>query len=50
MNSELGWWVISGEDLLALLHEVAGGEDPDIAYASFYANSEVKTNLRKGDE
>lgn len=36
----LGWWSIAGEDLLAMLQRVAGGELPDLVYAEAYANSE----------
>lgn len=35
-----GWWTISGEELIAVLHRVADGEDPEIAYAELYANTE----------
>ncbi len=40
MNN-LGWWVIAGEELLAALHRVSAGENPDLAYAELYANSNV---------
>lgn len=36
----LGWWTISGEALLAALHRVAAGDNPDLVYAELYANSE----------
>ena len=36
----LGWWAIAGEELLAALRRVAGGEDPDLVYAELYANSD----------
>jgi hypothetical protein len=36
----LGWWAISGDDLLAMLREVAAGGDPDLVYVEHYANSE----------
>lgn len=36
------WWSISGEDLMAMLRQVADGEDPDIVYAEAYANSRVE--------
>lgn len=35
----LGWWVISGEDLVAALHRVHEGEDPDLIYTELYANT-----------
>lgn len=38
----LGWWTISGEDLLRSLRRCATGEDPDLVYAELYANSEVE--------
>ena len=37
----LGWWTISGEDLLAALHQAHDGENPDLLYAEIYANSDV---------
>lgn len=40
--SDLGWWVISGDDLQAALHRVANGEDPDMAYAELYANTSTE--------
>lgn len=36
----LGWWTISGEELLNMLHEVAQGANPDIIYAEHYANAQ----------
>lgn len=38
--SDLGWWTISGEDLLAALREAHDGADPDVVYAELYANSD----------
>lgn len=35
----LGWWTISGEELLRALRRCAGGESPDVVYAEMYANS-----------
>jgi len=40
--SEMGWWCISGEELLAALKRVQAGEDPDLVYAELYANSKVE--------
>lgn len=37
--SALGWWAISGEQLLGMLRLVAAGEDPDLVYAEEYAGS-----------
>lgn len=34
----LGWWAISGEQLLAMLHRVRAGEDPDLVYAEEFVN------------
>lgn len=39
----LGWWTISGDDLLEALRRAHVGEDPDLVYAEMYANSEVET-------
>ena len=38
----LGWHVISGEDLLAMLRRVANGENPDMVYAEEWANADHK--------
>lgn len=46
-TSQLGWWAISGESLLAMLYRVAEGEDPDMVYAEEYANS---NHDEEGDE
>ena len=37
---DLGWHVISGEALLAMLRRVAAGEDPDMVYAEGYVNAD----------
>lgn len=37
--SDLGWWAISGEALLAALRDAHDGGDPDIIYAELYANT-----------
>jgi hypothetical protein len=41
-ESRLGWHVICGEDLLAMLRRVAEGEDPDLVYIEEYVNAEVE--------
>ena len=38
--TDMGWWVVSGENLLDMLRRAHGGEDPDLIYAEEYANSE----------
>ncbi len=38
----LGYWVISGEDFMAAMKRAATGEDPDLLYAEYYANSDVE--------
>jgi hypothetical protein len=35
-----GYWVISDEALLQMLHLVSDGHDPDLVFAEYYANSE----------
>lgn len=42
--SNLGYWAISGERILAMLKRVANGEDPDLVYAEEYANSDSWTS------
>lgn len=39
----LGWWTLPGETLLAALHAVKDGHDPDLLYAEMYANSHIET-------
>lgn len=36
----LGWWVISGEHLMAMMRRAQEGEDIDLVYAEEYANCE----------
>jgi hypothetical protein len=38
--TDLGWWAVSGADLLDALRRAAAGEDPDLIYAEMYANSD----------
>lgn len=37
-----GWWVIRGEEILAMLRRVEAGENPDLVFTEAYANSEVE--------
>lgn len=39
----LGWWAISGDALMDLLRRAFDGEDPDVLYTEFYANSLVES-------
>lgn len=39
-EQQLGWWTISGADMLAMLRRAHAGEDPDLIYAEAYANSD----------
>lgn len=34
------WHVVHGEDLMAMLHQVAEGADPEVVYIEHYANGE----------
>lgn len=36
----LGWWAIAGEAFLEALRRAHAGEDPDLIYAEYYANSD----------
>jgi hypothetical protein len=38
-KTDLGWHVISGEDLLEYLRRAAEGENPDIIMAELWANA-----------
>lgn len=40
MTTDLGWWAISGDELLDMLRRAHAGENPDLIYAEEYANSE----------
>jgi hypothetical protein len=42
-------WVLSGEELLVMLHRVADGEDPDMVYAEEYANAEHELPFDEDD-
>lgn len=42
------WWTISGDDLMAMLREVADGADPEWVYLEHYANSDV-SEVEEGD-
>jgi hypothetical protein len=46
-DSDLGWWVISGESLMDMLTRVYEGEDPGVVYAEEYANADHE--YRPGD-
>ena len=40
MSAAEEWWCINGQELLDALRRVSNGDDPDIAYAELFANSE----------
>lgn len=40
--TEYGWWVIHGEAFMDALRRAYAGENPDLLYAEYYANSEVE--------
>ena len=46
----LGYWSISGSDLLRLLRLAHEGNDPDMVYAEAYANSIVTNPGEETDE
>lgn len=46
---KLGWWSLSGEDFLTALHRVHDGEDPDLVYVEYYANSDHENVPPKED-
>ena len=35
-----GWWTISGDTLIDALRRAHAGEDPELLYAEYYANTE----------
>lgn len=42
-----GWWAISGDDFIAALRRAHAGEDPEMLYAEWYANSDVEREAGK---
>ncbi len=38
-TTDLGWWLLRGEDLLTMLRRAAHGDDPDLVFAECYANA-----------
>jgi hypothetical protein len=49
-QTDLGWHVISGEDLLELLRRASKGEDPDMLMAEHWANAEQVESYRENDD
>jgi hypothetical protein len=47
--ARLGWWTISGADLLDMLRRAHAGEDPGVVYAEAYVNSDVTDYSGRGD-
>jgi len=39
---DLGWWAMSGRNLMEALQRAHNGEDPDLIYAELYANSRTE--------
>lgn len=39
-EDSLGWWTLSGVDFLRGLRRCHEGDDPDLVYAEYYANSD----------
>jgi predicted HTH transcriptional regulator len=48
--SDLGWHVISGEDLLVMLRRVETGERPSDVFAEYWANATVHESYREADD
>lgn len=40
LRPDASYWVLKGDDLLAMLREVAEGNHPDLVYLEHYANAE----------
>jgi hypothetical protein len=49
-GNSMGWWTISGANLLALLRRCHAGEDPDAVYMEEYANASVEYPGHDGPE
>jgi hypothetical protein len=43
------WWSISGDAIMDGLRRAHAGEDPDLLYAEYYANSEI-VNVEEEDD
>jgi hypothetical protein len=37
-----GYWVLADESFMEALNRANAGEDPDLVYAEFYANSDIE--------
>lgn len=37
-----GWWAMSSDAFIAALRRAFAGEDPDLIYAEWYANSDIE--------
>jgi hypothetical protein len=48
-QNSLGWWCISGQDILVALRRVGDGEDADMVYLEMYANSEHERVIGRGE-
>lgn len=40
-EKSLGWWTLSGEEFMKAMRRAHDGEDPEMIYAEYYANSKV---------
>jgi hypothetical protein len=40
--TDRGWWTISGDAFYESLVRAHEGEDPDLIYTEYYANSEIE--------
>lgn len=50
MNDKgLGFWTLSGEDLLDVLTRAYHGENPNMIYAEMYANSDIECQCDEDD-
>lgn len=45
-KKDLGWHVISGEQILNMLYDVASGEHPDVIFMEMWANAEHRVESR----
>ena len=48
--AERGWWTIHGDDLISMMQRSAKGEDPELIYTEYYANSVHHDYDENGDE
>lgn len=50
MKTDRGWWTIHGDDIMSMMERAGKGEDPELIYMEYYANSEHHSFDGDGNE